>query len=257
MSARFSYTPVAHVVQGEGGNNNRGIIVVRHNVTGKLYIEKRVGRSTIARGEIHREIRIMRQCRNHPHMVNIIDYYLDIRRFDYGSVFMQQGELGSVDALIGRYRSRRQYLVDEGFAWKVLYDEAMGIAYLWTGQDDAAVREHAALGEVVPRKSGWSPVIHRDLKPSNVFMAWRDKPAYPVNPHPVMLIGDFRSAVTDEDILDDAVPPMDHRFASPEFPEYKRPNPAELPKYVWRGWQMWIQDREKDVEKLPEWALGG
>lgn len=258
--------------------------------------------------DIHREIRIMRRCRNHRHIVNIVDYDLDIRHFDYGSVYMQQGELGSVDALIDRYRSRRQYLPDEGFAWKVLYDVAIGIAYLWTGQDEATVRTCAALGEVVPRKSGWTRIIHRDLKPSNVFMTWRNKPTDPPNPHPVMMIGDFGSAVSTDDVINEVVPPTDHRFASPEFPEcgkysdvwstaliivcigwtrqepptdseyltgwesksmHKvlkkcfhrdqdiRPDPAELPKYVWRGWQTWIGGRTKDVERLPDWAFGG
>jgi hypothetical protein len=130
MSIRSAFTPVARASQGEGGQNNRGIIVVRHNLTGEIYIEKRIHRSAIIECDIHREIRIMRQCCNHRHIVSIVNYDLDIRQFDYGSVYMQQGELGSVDALIGRYRSRGQYPPDEGFAWKVLYDVAIGICGL-------------------------------------------------------------------------------------------------------------------------------
>jgi serine/threonine protein kinase len=36
-----------------------------------------------------------------------------------------------------------------------------------------------------------------------------------------------------------------------------RPAPGELPKYVWRGYQMWCRGRRNFGSKLPDWALGG
>jgi serine/threonine protein kinase len=306
MSPRTSYTPIDRAPQGVGGNNNLGILIVRHTRSHKTYIEKRIRPSAIIFGDIQREIRMMQQARSHPNIVSIADFDLSYKTLGYGSVFMQHCELGSLDALISRYRSRGKWIADEGFAWKVLWDLSIGLAYLWTGQGASTVRRAAAAGDAVPSKRGWDPIVHRDIKPSNVFLTWHD--AIDNVPYPTVLLGDFGCAVTSQGRrARTGLPQNDVDFAPPEFPSYSefgdvyalaltvvcvgwikqsppkremlngwasegmemvlrkclkreqtsRPSPGELPKYVWRGYQMWCRGRRDFGKSLPEWALRG
>jgi serine/threonine protein kinase len=308
MSPRSDFTPISHASQGVGGNNNLGIIVVQHIQTRKIYIEKRIRPSAIIRGDIQREICIMQQCQNHPNITAILTHDLNYHNLGYGSVYMQRGELGSLDALIGRFRSHRCYLPDEGLTWKVLWDLCIGLAYLWTGQDATTVRRLAVSGQVIPMQRTWSSVIHRDIKPSNIFMTWHDPLRIDTVHYPTMLLGDFGCAVTAVDTANPSLPINDPDFAPPEFPVYSgygdvfalalsvvcvgwvkqippkknplqggwaseglemvlrkclmcdqraRPGPRELPKCVWRGYQMWLGGRNNYGNVLPEWALQG
>jgi serine/threonine protein kinase len=112
---------------------------------------------------------------------------------------MQHAKLGSLDALITRYRRRRTGLPDEGFVWKILYDCAVGLAHLQTGQDARTTREHALHGRDVPRKQDWNPVCHRDLKPSNILMTWKD--CSDSCHYSTLLLGDFGCAVFSSTVL--------------------------------------------------------
>ena len=225
MSSRSQYTSVSRAAQGVGGNNNLGIYVVRHNRTNKTYIEKRVRPSAICQGDIQHEIQVMQQCNGHPNIVSVMDYDLNYRSLRYGSVYMQHAELGSLDALIGRFAQRRSQRADEGFAWKVLWDLSIGLAHLWTGQDARTVRQLASSGRSITNVRDWNPVIHRDLKPSNIFMTWHDPLRIDTCPYPTMLIGDFGCAVTGDDIrngrgMSNNLPVNDATFAPPEFPSF-------------------------------------
>jgi serine/threonine protein kinase len=309
MTPRDSYTPVNLTAQGLGGNNNLGILIVRYRLTGKKVIEKRVRPSGIQFGHVQREIRMMRLCTSHPNIVSLIDYDLSHTRLKYGSLFMQRGELGGLDALITRFRHARQFLTDEGFMWKVLWDLSIGIAYMHTGQDAVTVRQCAFENRTVARKSSWSPIYHRDLKPSNVFMTWIDPLGIDDVHYPTMLIGDFGCAlmVTDRPARISNTPAGDVDFVPPETPRYSgagdvfslalvvvclglmkhappkdidplannwasagmysvlsrclqtkmrdRCTPADLPRYVWRGYQAWLRGSRNRGARLPPWAL--
>jgi serine/threonine protein kinase len=222
MSPRSSYQPLNHAPQGVGGNNNLGILVVRHNRTYKTFIEKRIRPSATTRGDIQREIRIMQQVRSHPNIVSIADFDLNYKTLGYGSLFMQHCSLGSLDALIGRYRRREKHVSDEGFLWKVLWDLCIGLAYIWTGQESLTVRRIAAAGDIVPRKPRWEQIIHRDIKPSNVFMTWSASPM-DTCPYPTLLLGDFGCAVTPRDTsINIILPQGDVEFAPPEGASYSK-----------------------------------
>jgi serine/threonine protein kinase len=219
MTPRTSYQPLHHAPQGVGGNNNLGIIIVRHTLTHKTFVEKRIRPSAIRSRDIHREIRIMQQVRKHANIVSIASFDLNYKTLGYGSVFMQHCTLGSLDALIGRYRRRAKFVSDEGFAWKVLWDLSIALAYLWTDQNALTVRRRAASGDVVPPKRGWDPIIHRDIKPSNVFMTWAA--SLDTCPYPTILLGDFGCAVTLRDGSARArLPRNDVEFAPPELTGY-------------------------------------
>jgi serine/threonine protein kinase len=219
MPPRTSYHPFHHAPQGVGGNNNLGIIIVRHSRTHKTFVEKRIRPSAVTSRDILREIRIMQQVRTHPNIVSIADFDLNHKMLGYGSVFLQHCTLVSLDALIGRYRRRRKSASDEGFAWKALWDLCIGLAYLWTGQDALTVRRLAASGDVVPPKRGWDPIVHRDIKPSNVFMTWAA--SLDTCPYPTILLGNFGCAIAARDWSAHArLPQNDVDFAPPEFPRY-------------------------------------
>jgi serine/threonine protein kinase len=221
MSPRDSYIPINPTAQGLGGNNNLGILVVRHCRTGQKIIEKPVRPSGIQHGHVQREIRMMRLCASHPNIVSLIDYDLSHTRLAYGSLFMQRAELGGLDALITRFRNARRFLSDEGFAWKVLWDLSIGVAYMSTGQDAIIVRQCALENRTVMKKGGWMPIHHRDLKPSNVFMTWVDPLGIDDIHYPTMLIGDFGRALTESDrpARTENTPTGDVDFSPPETPQ--------------------------------------
>jgi len=221
MSVRSKYTPISAAPQAEGGNNNLGIVVVRHNRTGRTLVEKRAHPSAVDRGDLLQEILVMLRCNNCTNIVSCREYELDYSRTGYASVYMQHAELGSLDALIGRYAARGIGLADEGFVWKVLWDCSVGLAHLQTGQDTETIRTKGQRGEPIPAKRGWNPIVHRDLKPSNIFMTWANR----IGSYPTLLLGDFGCAVTGDDLraglgAPGTVPPVDTAWVPPEYPVF-------------------------------------
>jgi serine/threonine protein kinase len=224
MSARSKYTPVNQAAQGIGGNCNMGIVVVRHNRNGYTYIEKRVYPDSVDRGFVGAEIRAMQRCNGHPNIVAVAEYDLEYRRTGYGSIYMQHAELGSLDALIGRFAERRRGLEDEGFAWKILWNLSIALATLQTGQSARAVRERGTNNQHISAVPGWDPICHRDIKPSNVFLTWHnqsgDWPQYPT-----VLLGDFGCACTASQVWSgrgdpSMLPGNDDMFSALEWPDF-------------------------------------
>ncbi|KAH3998530.1 hypothetical protein HBI56_205100 [Parastagonospora nodorum] len=220
MSIRGKYEPITTAAQGTGGNNNRGVIVVRHKKYKTVWIEKRVRPGAIIYGSAQREIRMMQQAGNHPNIVSLYDWTLEHERVGYGSLYLQRGELGPLDALIIRYRNKGKKLEDEGFAWKVLWDLTAAVVWLNTGCNVATMQRYAAAGRVIHKAPGWKPIYHRDIKPSNMFMTWEGQGDVR---WPNMLLGDFGCALTDDDRPEaNAMPLGDKDFAAPEEPAYSQ-----------------------------------
>jgi hypothetical protein len=146
-------------IDGDSGRQNAGIFVVKHRYTNKEYIEKRVAPIAGMAEYAFREMRAMVQCEGHPHIVSIFAHDLS---GPYGSLFMQQCELGSLDSLILRFVDRRARLPDEGFLWKVFWDMSLAVCYLWSGHDYADTRRRAMNGKRVKANvEGWNIIIHR------------------------------------------------------------------------------------------------
>ncbi|KAH9882450.1 hypothetical protein J1614_000686 [Plenodomus biglobosus] len=218
MAPRHEFTPVQNAAQGVGGAQNKGILITKHNSSGKLYIEKRIPLALIAMGDSRREVRAMQQCSTHPHpnIVRLITFELQTpNHIPYGSLWLQYCELGSLDALMLRYMRRGQYLADEGFAWKVFLDLALAIAYLHTGYSEQKTLEQAQAGKSTKQVAGWNPILHRDLKPSNVFLSWKHADG---TGYPTVLVGDFGCAVSVRDIAQGSRIEMraDTMFEAPE-----------------------------------------
>jgi serine/threonine protein kinase len=186
-------------ISGDSGCQNAGIYIVKHRSTNKEYIEKRL--APIGGNALYafREMRAMIQCEGHPHIVSIFAHDLS---GPFGSIFMQQCELGSLDSLILRFVERRAKLPDEGFLWKALWDLSLAVCYLWSGHDYADTRRRAMDSKrVTANKEGWNSIIHRDLKPANIFMTWNTGPSLDrPSGYPRLLIGDFGCTVTTNDL---------------------------------------------------------
>ncbi|KAI4650540.1 hypothetical protein J4E93_002896 [Alternaria ventricosa] len=119
----------------------------------------------------------------------------------YGSIWMQHCELGSLDALIMRYKERKMYLQDEGFLWKVFWDISQALCYLWTGQDYKKIHDDAIQGRPVERMRGWNAIRHRDLKPANILMTWSSPLADDASSgYPTIVLCDFGCSVKSTDI---------------------------------------------------------
>jgi serine/threonine protein kinase len=214
MPSRSSFSIISRCGQGEGGNNNLGIFVVKYNRTNQKYIEKRVRVSAITRGDVQREIKHQGQCSNHPYIVGVFACDLDHHRVGYGSVYLQRAELGSLDSVIKRYAQHGARFPDEGFLWKVMFDMSLGLAYIMTGQDAKTARDYASNGRKIPMKHGWHSIIHRDMKPSNIFMTYYDPLDMNTTTFPNLMIGDFGCSKGASDRVDP--PPNDVAFAPPE-----------------------------------------
>jgi serine/threonine protein kinase len=143
-----NFTTIKLLGAGKRGGQNEGVYLVKSKSDGETYIEKRVPSQTISSGHAQREVNAMRQCRDHPNIVSIVDATLDsYQLLGYGSTFMQRCELRSLDGLINRYHKRGRTLEDKGFLYSVLWDVAHALCYMATGIDLGTAQALAKKGE--------------------------------------------------------------------------------------------------------------
>ena len=212
-----------------GGGMNSGIYLVKHKKTKKLYIEKRIDPHHIKNGCAAREVSAMIQFHSYPYIIRYKSHDLDYRKLGYGSIFMQRCELGSLEDLIRRYQAKKEYLADEGFLWKVLFDGSLAICYMNTGADVKTARRRAGKGQNVKLVAGWNPRIHRDIKPGNLFVSDDDVPGADKAQFPTIIFGDFGISTSYEDIASGRSKQHAHSGCTPAFA------PPESPKYNERG----------------------
>jgi hypothetical protein len=71
-------------------------------------------------GIVQRETRAMYQGQGLSNIVQVLPHFVeDVRLTGYGSIFMQQRELGDLGGVIQQYKVHKEFLRDEGFLWKV------------------------------------------------------------------------------------------------------------------------------------------
>ncbi|KAI4635168.1 uncharacterized protein J4E87_000118 [Alternaria ethzedia] len=202
-SVRDKYVVLKEAPQGfHGGKQNVGVYVVKYRPLNETCVEKRVTAYQNGVHSIHSEIATMEQCRKHPNIVSIMGSDTADLDHTYGSIWMQHCELGSLDALIMRYKERQMRLPDEGFFWKVFWDISQALCYLWTGQDCKKTRDYAMQGRPVEgRVRGWNAIRHRDLKPANILLTWSSTLAGDtMNSYPTVVLCDFGCSVKSTDI---------------------------------------------------------
>jgi serine/threonine protein kinase len=209
---RSDFTIVSHLAAEREGGFNLGIVLVRHRLTGALYIEKRVSPRAIRTGHAAREARALKTC-HHPHIIaaHFADLHPDTR--GYGSIYMDYCELGSLDTLLSRLARRGAY-APEGFLWKVLFDMATALCYLQTGEDSsrAAMDGHP----ITTRRAGWEKILHRDIKPGNIFLTGRRQETQ----YPEVVLGDFGCSLMGRDRHGSLMTAWTQPFAAPEEPSY-------------------------------------
>lgn len=219
MSPRDSYVVIKALSNAKHGGNNCGVYLVQSKVSGKYYIEKRLPGHLLQGDYAIREVRVMRQC-VHPNIVAFRQY--DFEHTTYGSIFMQNCELGSLDILIQKFRKRNALLEDEGFLWKVFYDLSLALCYLNTGVSTTEVRRLTEQGKAPLKVSGWNWVVHRDIKPGNIFLT--DSAEAETWRYPTAVLGDFGGCVTRSDVAGGRVNPRElwgtPSFQTPESPSW-------------------------------------
>jgi serine/threonine protein kinase len=119
-SACSCFETIKSLTAAKNGGNNQGGFLVKSKRSGNLYIEKRISQEHIQLGYATREKDALCQCGDHPNIVSLICYDFDCSLLGYGSIFMEQCELGSLDSLITRYNQRGKLLDNEGFLYKIL-----------------------------------------------------------------------------------------------------------------------------------------
>jgi len=201
MPSRLDFKDVKALNCGKVGGNNLAIHLVVLKSTGKKYIEKRVDIAAIQSGYGERQVKIMYQCWGHPNKFRNKASDLDYRRLGYGSIFMQNCELGSLDGLIKRYAAHKERFPDEGFLWKVFWDVSLAVNYLLTGADVKTARKCATERKPVPGVRGWNPIAHMNIKPANIFMSNEDYLGADKTLFPLLILGDFGCSKTYLDII--------------------------------------------------------
>ncbi|KAF5854454.1 hypothetical protein GGP41_007221 [Bipolaris sorokiniana] len=183
-------------LHGDAGAHNQGIYLMKHLPSAKIYIEKRLLPSRATK----REIRAMRLCNPHPHLISIFTF-TQSSTTSIISIYMQHCELGSLDTLILRFNAHNTRLHDEGFVFRVFWHLALALCYLNTGADYTSTRHRAIQGKPAVKKQGWDSLLHGDIKPGNVFLT-QDRACKGADAHtlyPCIVLGDFGCMVTRSD----------------------------------------------------------
>lgn len=174
------------------GGGNKGLTIVEHMQTRKLYVLKKfLSHDPVA--AIH-EVQILRQLSYLPHtssgIMPLQDYYLEFYKDRCGlnavsggivTEFCRYGTLGHI---IHKYRRTTEY-IPEAFVWHVFISLARALESIEHGHDHP----------------NWNRVLHQDLWPANVFLYGQCSGSYPF-----VVLGDFGSGVTEGDIRRNDVP---------------------------------------------------
>jgi serine/threonine protein kinase len=82
-----NFTTIKLLGAGKRGGQNEGVYLVKSKSDSETYIEKRVPSKMISSEHAQREVNVMRQCRDHPNIVSIVDATLDsYQLLGYGSI---------------------------------------------------------------------------------------------------------------------------------------------------------------------------
>jgi serine/threonine protein kinase len=136
------------------GRNNAGILIVGDNTTGRYCVEKRLKPSDIADGHAQREIQILMQLKDHPNIVQLVDFELKddpkLQGCEMSArTWTEYCETGSLLDFVGFPNTSKQRIA-EPLLWHILTSLAEAVRYLQQGPKES------------PDVS-WNMVYHRDI----------------------------------------------------------------------------------------------
>jgi serine/threonine protein kinase len=193
------------------GRNNAGILIVGDNTTGRYCVEKRLKPSDIADGHAQREIQILMQLKDHPNIVQLVDFELKddpkLQGCEMSArTWTEYCETGSLLDFVGFPNTSKQRIA-EPLLWHILTSLAEAVRYLQQGPKES------------PDVS-WNMVYHRDIHLANIFLS-----SEPGCSLPRVVLGDFGLSTTNDHInlgCNDrwTISRFEKHFAPPEFPLY-------------------------------------
>lgn len=143
-----------------GGGINAGIAKVRtkDDPLNRVFIEKRFDSKHIDFKIAHREIALLHQVGDHPHITTMIDHFVD-EKARKASVYMEFCDMGSMmDAWLKIRKGKDR--VNEHKLWQWFVQTMDALVYCHRGHkpDD----ERAVMN--------WARIYHRDIKPGNILL---------------------------------------------------------------------------------------
>ncbi|PVH98430.1 hypothetical protein DM02DRAFT_46158 [Periconia macrospinosa] len=166
-----------------GGNNNKGISLVRNTKTGEQLICKKVVAS-----KAEDELRAVRRMRGFDNIIQLRDHVpspkpeLNLWGADISihELYFEHCDLGSLSSFLKRHELAEQR-VPESFIWHVLLSMAKALQVCHAGPTNTTERER------------WTPIAHRDVMAGNILLS--SSPPTDNNLYPRVVLSDFGSSI--------------------------------------------------------------
>lgn len=167
------------------GGMSEAVNLVKDKNSGKVFIEKRVRIDGMRKKRTTAELHALQRVERGRNLNYMVKFLWDDRK-NFCSFILEYCDEGSLDKMIEKQVKGDKRFKDE-FVWHVLVGIAKGLAFLHHGIRDAT-KDHT--------DDTWNTICHLDLKPCNIFFS----SAGQEGPHPRVVVGDFRCAITKSDI---------------------------------------------------------
>jgi serine/threonine protein kinase len=261
-SPRYRFE-IASTISENFGENNVGILIVGDNATGRYCVEKRLRPADIAYGSAQREIEIMMQLRNHPNIIQLVDFELKddpkLPECELSArTWTEYCETGNLLLLVDYLKTSEQK-IPEPLLWHILRSLAEAVRYLQQGPKESS-------GTL------WNMVYHRDIHLANIFLS-----SEPRSSLPRVVLGDFGLSTTTAHIKsgyndEGKTSLFEQYFAPPEFPVYYpksdvyqigavlyclmygqyRPYDGKAPRLVdgkrnWLEYSVWMREMQSEL----------
>lgn len=207
---KLPWTVIRELTSNTGGLN-AGIFQVRSakDPLGRIFIEKRFKPTEFDNGIVYREIQLLFQISDHPHIPRMIDHFVDNVQ-KKASVYMENCELGSLEKLIGKVD--KEHRVNEHKVWMWFIQAMEALVYCHRGPEpdnDKSVLD------------SWCIIYHRDIKPANILLTRKDDKV-------VAKLADFGCAISAEltfmekkQVYASSASAMTEGFDPPEHPNFE------------------------------------
>ena len=176
---------------------NLGVFVVKHRVTGRVYVEKRLDKSTQAAWErVYQEVHILKRINLEPGGDKPCLNWMNHDTFGYRgttttALYLEHCDQGNLGQYItSRCHTGRMCL--EQWVWATIWSISRALCWMHWGIVDLNDRPSRQAMEK------WNTISHLDIKPDNIFLKL-DKSTASCRQNPggifQIMLGDFGCAV--------------------------------------------------------------